>query len=257
MLLAPFTDIDELVAFLKRDYANNLYFFTYLDGSSIVKPENRILVGKDGGEIVTAVLMTPVHCSISSLDTAYIEQAADQIPPLNSLHVVGRSDYVERLLSMGEGPERDPHEYTLCQLQAEIGAYVARQPSLRASHAQLRELAKFYDNNDMLYDAKSRLPGILNWGRVHYARCNGKIVSCALTTTETEDAAMIGAVFTEPKHRKQGYASACVRGLCQGLVEENKTPYLFYKTEDRFLKGFYEALGFKKIGDWILATLSH
>ncbi|MEQ8175533.1 MAG: GNAT family N-acetyltransferase [Syntrophomonadaceae bacterium] len=255
MLLSPFTDLAELVAFLKRDYANNLYFFTYLDGCSIVDPQNRILVGKDNGEIVIAVLITPVHCSISSLNAAGIEQAADQMPPLSSLHLVGRSDYIQKLMSIGEGPERDPHEYTLCQLRAERAGYNPGETSQRASHAQLRELVDFYGNNDMLYDAKSRLPGILNWGRVHYVRHNDKIVSCALTTTETEDAAMIGAVYTEPEQRKQGYASSCLMGLCQGLIKEGKTPYLFYRTEDLALKGLYEALGFEKLGEWILATI--
>lgn len=256
MRLSPFNDVDELTKFLKRDYANNLYFFTYLDAVSIAKLENRILVGKDNGEIVVGVLMTPVHCSISSLNLSYIQQAANELPPLNSLHVVGRRDYVGKLLSLAKGPERETHEYTLCQLSTPVTGYFTHS-SLRASQAHLCELVDFYDNNDMLYDARGRLPGILNWGRIHYIRNNGKIASCALTTTETEDAAMIGAVFTEPEHRNRGYAGSCVMGLCQGLIKENKTPYLFYKTEDPYLKNFYGTLRFQKIGDWLLSTNSY
>lgn len=253
MQLSPVAAKDDLVAFLKRDYANNLYFFTYLNVNS--NPETRILVGKENGQIAVAIMITPVHCSISSLNIACIEKAAGEIPPINSLHVLGRSDYVERLLSISVGPVRDPHQYVLCQLQAGTAIRNPGCVSFRASYAEQSELVKFYNSNDMLYGAKRRLPEILNWGRAHYVRHNGEIVSCALTTTETQDAAMIGAVFTKPSHRKRGYASSCIVGLCQGLVIENKTPYLFYKTEDLILKGLYETLGFSKIGDWVLATI--
>lgn len=254
MLLSPCDDIGELIQFLQIDYANNLYFFTYLDENGI-NPENHIMVGKINGEIVIAILITPVHCSISSSNIDYIEQAAEQIPPLSSLHVVGRSDYVEKLLSIGEGPERDQHEYSLCQLSVGSTSNNPRHNSTGASHADLRELVQFYSNNDMLYDAKGRLPGILNWGRVHYVRHNRKIVSCALTTTETDDAAMIGAVFTNPEHRNRGYASSCLMRLCRELIKQKKTPYLFYKTEDLHLESLYKRLGFEKIGDWVLATI--
>lgn len=69
------TDIQELVLFLKRDYANNLYFFTYLDGTGWRKPREpgvTVLVGRETGAITVAILISPVHCCVSA---SHIDQA--------------------------------------------------------------------------------------------------------------------------------------------------------------------------------------
>lgn len=254
MRLRECSDIDKLIRFLKIDYANNLYFFTYLSQSSVQQQENKILVGEIDGEIVVAILITPIHCAISSLGAYNIELVAAQIPPINSIHVVGRNDYVEKLLHLNKGPRRQKHDYTLCEMLPGISDHRRLPVATRASHEDLEELVWFYNHNDMLYDAQKRLPGILNWGKIYYVRGNGEIISCALTTTETEDAAMIGAVFTCPEFRNRGYARACLVELGRELLLQNKTPYLFYKSDNVMLAKFYGALGFRKIGDWILAT---
>ncbi|MGE5395995.1 MAG: GNAT family N-acetyltransferase, partial [Chitinophagales bacterium] len=126
--------------------------------------------------------------------------------------------------------------------------------SQRAAESDLYDLVEFYDQNDMLLNASSRLPGILSWGKICFIKIDHEIVSCALTTTETDDAAMIGAVYTATRFRNNGYAKDCILHLCRDLVLEYKKPYLFYRSEDDLLRGFYYSIGFRPISDWILAT---
>ncbi len=252
MLLTRCTNFAELLPFLKLDYANNLYFFTY--ASELRKSEVIVLVGKFNRKIVFSILLTPVHCCVSCTDINYIELISDQLPPVTSVHVLGKRDLVEKLMQVTTGPVRDNNLYSFNRLTSIKLSLEQKTTSIKASKYNLNDLIDFYNNNDMLIDCGTRLLPILNWGKVYFVRKDNKIVSCALTTTETNDAAMIGAVFTEPEHRNKGYAKDCVLNLCKELILNNKTPYLFYESGSLLLTRMYTSLGFSKINSWLVAT---
>ncbi len=252
MRLEACKDIGELVQFLKLDYANNLYFFTYLN-EDLFKLEEIISIGRINGEIAVAVLTTPIHFSISSVKVEYIDDICEHISFIESVHIVGRSDYIDKILSSCKTSEREKNSYRLCQLSSAVFCD-SLQAAAQASQQDLYDLIQFYAANGMLFSAQDRLAGILKWGRAYYIRKNHEIISCALTTTETEEAAMIGAVFTEPEHRENGYASACLFAICRDLISLGKRPYLFYGSENFLLANLYEDMGFRKISDWTLAT---
>jgi ribosomal protein S18 acetylase RimI-like enzyme len=253
MYLTTCDNPSDLIAFLKSDYANNLYFFTYLSEMHH-NPATKILIAKLRGEIVAAILLTSVHCCISASNTKIIPSLADQLPSVDSIHVVGRSDLVEYLLQVCKGPERDKHSYALCEYSWVAAPEYLKTESRKASKTDLNDLIDFYNRNDMLIDAENRLPAILSWGRVYLVEKDDKMVSCALTTTETDDAAMIGSVYTIPDFRNQGHARDCVFNLCQDLISNRKRPYLFYREDNNSLRKLYYCLGFRQINTWILAT---
>lgn len=126
--------------------------------------------------------------------------------------------------------------------------------SQKASQFNLNNLIEFYSSNNMLPGAEFRLPKILSWGKAYFVERDGKIVSCALTSTETNDAAMVGAVYTSPQYRNNGYAKDCISNLIRELVSHHKKPYLFYDASDLFLCEFYNSLGFRQTNTWMLAT---
>lgn len=252
MFLRKCDNFPELISFLKLDYANNLYFFTYLN--NIGDSDIEFLIVKQEDKIVLALLLTPVHCSISTLNINYIYLIADQLPPINSIHIVGRSDYIEPLLTTIKGPSRNKHFYTLCEFTEAKKLDHITPTALKASGSNLGSLIEFYNSNEMLMGADTRLPAILSWGTVYYVPVDHKIVSCALTTTETNDVAMIGAVYTIPEYRNNKYAKACLSSICKELLSNNKRPYLFYESDHAMLNRLYKSLGFNECHKWLLAT---
>lgn len=253
MLLTKCQNITELISFLKSDYANNLYFFTYL-GETKRNSDIEFLTAKYKDRIALALLLTPTHCCISTSNVDYIDEIAEQLPPINSIHVVGQKNLVEHLLKRSKGPKRNKHVYSLCEFCQTSISNELNIVSQKASDSDLNNLIKFYNNNDMLAGAAFRLPAILSWGKAYFVQNDLEIVSCALTTTETVDAAMIGAVYTTPGFRNNGYAKDCISSLCDELIQHHKKPYLFYESKNLMLCSLYESLGFRPINTWILAT---
>lgn len=73
---------------------------------------------------------------------------------------------------------------------------------------------------------------------------NSKLISCALTSAETETMALISGVATDSSCRKNGSGKKTVLSLAQELVNENKSVYVIALNNSA--QGFYEHIGFKK-----------
>lgn len=245
----------ELINFLKKDYANNLYFFSYINDQTLcVEPEADILVAKNNGHIVLAMLISPSHCCISTLDSNFIDEVITQLPPIESKHILGSQDQTLRLLDGVNGPVRKIEFNSFCKLNHQLLLYPKNYRSTSLTTAELPELVRFYQGNDMLVNCKTRLKSIVEFGTIYCVKDADKIVSCALTTTETDDIAMIGAVFTDESQRNKGFARDCSLNLCKRLQEKNKSVYLFHKADDIMLANMYLKIGFDKIGTWVVAT---
>ncbi|MEW6574429.1 MAG: GNAT family N-acetyltransferase [Bacillota bacterium] len=247
---------EELAAFLKRDYANNLYFFNYLD--EIARPDSdaTILVAEKNGAIALALLISPTHCCVSAADPILIDALAGRMPPVESTHILGRSDFTLKLLGVVSGPARKQKFYSFCRLNSERLPRPQTFRSVKASAADLPALMRLYAKSDILANYETRLPAILSSGTVYLVKEDGKVVSCALTTTETPEMAMIGAVFTDEPYRRRGFARDCALNLCHDLVERQKEVYLFYEKEDPLLARFYKEIGFAAAGEWVVATVN-
>ena len=73
---------------------------------------------------------------------------------------------------------------------------------------------------------------------------NDKLVSCAVTSAETETEALLSGVATDKTLRKGGYGKRTVLSLVNALLNESKKPYVIALNESA--EGFYEHIGFKK-----------
>lgn len=76
-----------------------------------------------------------------------------------------------------------------------------------------------------------------------------ELVSCAMTSAETETSAVISGVATKEKFRRRGLAEGCVLTLADKLKAMNKDS-IFVMTESSELTKYYEHLGFEKISEW-------
>lgn len=94
------------------------------------------------------------------------------------------------------------------------------------------------------------------WRRVYFAANHeGSVVASAQTTAEGDRMAVIGAVVTHPAHRGHGYATLVTAALCQALLAEQRTPYLFYRRDNEPAARVYQKIGFVPLGDALLVEL--
>ncbi len=80
---------------------------------------------------------------------------------------------------------------------------------------------------------------------------DGRVVSCALTTAECEDAALLGGVATLPDYRGQGLASAVVTALAAARQAAGQRVWISPKNADA--ARLYRRLGFTVCGEWGIA----
>lgn len=242
-------EMEAMTTFLKQDYANNLYFFSYLEEQG---GRTRVHALCDDGEIILALLVSEAHCAVSSRDLDTVSRASRNLPPIHSRHILGRRDHTEVLLSAVSGTWLKK-DYTFCQYQPLVREGLSAYQSQPIQQASLAELAEFYAESSMLFKYEARLPVILRSGSGFYTGAEKRVVSCALTTTETDEMAMIGAVYTEPEWRGRGLASDCVGHLASFLNDRQKEAYLFYETKNLNLRSLYGNLGFQQCGEWLMA----
>ncbi|MGV3525752.1 MAG: GNAT family N-acetyltransferase [Candidatus Sericytochromatia bacterium] len=128
----------------------------------------------------------------------------------------------------------------------------------RAIPADVDRLFHFYQRSETM-QARSResLLHTITHHRLYYLQKMGKLVSAALTHCESQEAALIGGVYTPKAYRGKGFGQLCVRGLMQALKAENKVPCLFYEKNNLAARKLYEKLGFQPHGEWIVIELSY
>lgn len=128
----------------------------------------------------------------------------------------------------------------------------------QATPADLDKLFYLYSRSETM-QARSResLLHTIRHNKLFYLQKLGKIVSAALTHCETDEAGLIGGVYTPAIYRGKGYGYQCVHGLLSALKEEGKTPVLFYEKNNQPARKLYQKLGFRPYGEWILIELTY
>ena len=73
---------------------------------------------------------------------------------------------------------------------------------------------------------------------------DNELISCALTSAETENSSLLSGVACIKTKRQQGAGKRVVLSLANELQSENKKVYVIALNESA--KGFYEHIGFKE-----------
>ena len=71
-----------------------------------------------------------------------------------------------------------------------------------------------------------------------------KLISCAFTSAETANEALLSGIATERKLQKSGYGKKTVLSLVNELLKDKKLPYVIALNDSAI--SFYEHIGFKK-----------
>lgn len=115
----------------------------------------------------------------------------------------------------------------------------------------INKVVKLYDEIcEFENTTVENIKNVLKTGRGYCIEINKKVVAMAKSTLETRTHAMIVGVGTHPDFRNMGLATKCIVKICNEIIDENKTPCLFY---DNIEAGkIYKKLGFKEKGDWAI-----
>lgn len=79
---------------------------------------------------------------------------------------------------------------------------------------------------------------------------NSKLSACAAALFITENAALLGAVATNPQRRGKGFGGMLVKTLGNKMLEENKRVELLCKNDS--IVEFYKSIGFIVKGEWAI-----
>ena len=118
----------------------------------------------------------------------------------------------------------------------------------RATLVDLPQLITLYADAGSMRRAPAAVERPLRDRRVWVAVVEGVVASAALTNAETQDAAMIGGVYTPPAWRNRGLSQAVCSALCAELLALPKLPALYW--ENPTAGRVYGRLGFVPNGVW-------
>jgi len=100
--------------------------------------------------------------------------------------------------------------------------------------------------------AESQLPEAKSMaasGNLYLWTVDGEPVSMANIAHRSPRHARINGVVTPPAHRKNGYASAVVAGLCEMLLQEGLIPMLYADMSNPDSNKVYRNIGFTECGE--------
>lgn len=118
----------------------------------------------------------------------------------------------------------------------------------RAEERDLPRLFDFYADAGSMSRSPERVAEPLKHRRIWIALEGDEVSSAALTNGELETMAMVGGVFTRPQSRNRGLSQAVVSRLCEELLNESRTPILYW--DHPAAGAVYRKLGFTHIGMW-------
>jgi predicted GNAT family acetyltransferase len=248
-------DTDDLLDLLYQDPYYNIFMIGNLENMGLDHPDLDYWGSFRDGQLVGALMRYRAFWNVYDAGGADLKGFAwlmDRRGDVQALH--GHDKLIARLARLLRDYEvKEKRRLHFCRLSELKPALTSSHSVHRAILADLPALVAFYSDAEEMSRDEQSVRRCLEQGRIFVTTAEGRIVSAALTNTETQELAMIGGVYTPMDFRYQGYASACMVALCQDLVADGKEACLCY--DDPVAEGIYRRLGFEKIGYWRLLLL--
>ena len=178
-----------------------------------------------------------------------IDEIANFINNLDYIEISGKLDILQKL----EGKINVKHKRivnfcTLCDYTKLNDIEIGFRPK-KIGFRNINKVVKLYEHiHEFENTTVENIKNSLKTGRGYCIEINKKVVAMAKSTLETSTHAMIVGVGTHPDFRNRGLATKCIVKICTEIINENKTPCLFY---DNIEAGkIYKKLGFREKGYW-------
>lgn len=167
--------------------------------------------------------------------------------------VLGESSVIAQISGIDSYVESANIGVVMKQQSANV---VTRNECMRATMEDIDEVAKLILSEDSLASGYSK-PELIEqmserwtngYGRSYIIRRDGAVVAHAGTGAESSGVATIVDVIVDAHHRRRGLAREVVSFLCNELVSEGLSPYLYCYEEGA--RRLYLSLGFKAVCEW-------
>lgn len=258
-------DRREAAALLRRDPGFGLFPLSNLDHMNLASSFTRYWGAFADNRLRAILMMVGARAALYAppdVDVAPLTRIAahDELD-----FTMGRTDLVDALLAACPQYRLDRREeHYLAELTHE------RRPRVHVPQGAIVRRAQLYDVEPLtqLYfgsdgfehlredELRRTIAGRVRSARTYVAQVSTRLVSAASTSGETTISAMIGGVWTAPDARNRGYSTAVVAALSRELLEQRRTPYLFYLMDNAPAAAVYARVGFRVVGRWSVAYLS-
>lgn len=227
------------------------------------EPPYLAMVESDG-EIVGTAIRTPPHklllSKFSNLKALTLIAEDLQQEPLPG--VTGLVLEVETFLQALQGLSKQSHRLSVKKLR--IHQLIVVQPLIAANghirlvsegdRALLLDWLPAFDAEigwEVVEDVERIVTSRLKKQDTYLWEDNGAPVSLAAGRQFSPTAARIGSVYTPPKYRRKGYATACVAALSQKLLNEGCTRcFLLTDLANPTSNHIYREIGYVSVCDW-------
>ncbi|MGD2027490.1 MAG: GNAT family N-acetyltransferase [Anaerolineales bacterium] len=113
------------------------------------------------------------------------------------------------------------------------------------------EIDSFGQAMRSIEESRKAAEGRIAKGDWYLWEVGGEVVSMALQTRPIKHGCSVGGVYTPPKHRRNGYASACVAALSQKLLEVGfEYTSLFTDLANPTSNSIYKMIGYRPVADF-------
>lgn len=258
-------DRREAAALLDRDPGYGLFPRSNLDHMNLTSSFTRYWGAFDQRRLRAILMLVGSRAAIyapAGTDVSALARVAagDEID-----FTMGRPDLVDALLGALPHAHVDRREeHYLAELAdgAHIRVHVPQGAIIRRAQLyDIEPLTQLYLGSDGFErlrpdELRRTMAGRVRSMRTYVAQVGTRLVSAASTSGETPVAAMIGGVWTAPDARNRGYSTAVVAALSRELLEQRRTPYLFYLLDNVPAAAVYAKAGYRVVGRWSVAYLS-
>lgn len=227
--------------------------------------------GKNG-EVLLATVMTPPHNLIlaggKNFDKglpsliAFLQESQIEIPG-----VIGPVQIIEGFVKHWKQIMEESGEIKMHQRVYELRT--VRMPPLPEGHFRIAFLEEAQTIANWLTAfskealgegagaALDRAKALITDGKVFVWQNNAESVSMAMKTRPIAHSITIGSVYTPPKHRCQGYATALVARLSQHLLDSGyRFLNLFTDLENPTSNSIYQKIGYHPVSDFRMITFN-
>ena len=181
----------------------------------------------------------------SLIDKLFVSKLVDEF---NIKNISGTKDIIDQLDNLKDWRKQECFFASIKEIEKDVDTSIVE-------NLKLEDTKKLVDALNSVFNSETKIEvleeEIKDETARHYVIYNNdEIITHAGTSAECEGLAMIIGVFTMFGFRKQHNALKCVSKLCSDLLNENKTPCLFYSNPDA--AKMYKMLGFKDVGEYTL-----
>ncbi len=249
------SDRPKLNEYLKLNAPLNLFFIGDIENNGFDCEYQKVWIDEDDQGIHGCLLKYRDSLCLMSYENIVYQSFVNNLMQNETIKVINGE---ESLIKLYDFPDYPKHEDCAFAVMREPNYGIDTSLVSLLTYDNLPELIQL--ENECFPGFDNKLENVQNSYLTHQGRFFGifqdhKLVSAASSTAECSNLAMAVGVCTKKEYRARHYAKMCIAKLSNTLLEEGKTPCLFFN--DPYATKIYHSLGYQDIGRWTMLKKSN